>query len=105
MDKLKSIYASAYAATLTIVAVVVMTIGAEFSVPFKDWLAGFTGHHWVTKSWLSIIVFVLVFSVWRFILKSVNEVQTKKALTTLQLVAILGYLAILGFYMYEFFSH
>ena len=105
MDKLKSIYASAYSAATTIVVVVAITISAELSVPFKDWLKGFTGHHWVTKSWISILVFVLLFCIIRFTGKPVNESQTKKALVTLQIFSILGFLAIIGFYVYEFFAH
>ncbi|OGF67194.1 hypothetical protein A3H04_02575 [Candidatus Giovannonibacteria bacterium RIFCSPLOWO2_12_FULL_43_11c] len=103
MEKLKSIYASAYSATLTIASVVALTIGAELSAPFKNWLAGFTGHHWVTKSWISIIIFVLFFFVFRIAGKSVNELRTKRALLVLQTISILGFIAILGFYIYETF--
>ncbi|MDP2647850.1 MAG: hypothetical protein Q8P35_01220 [Candidatus Yanofskybacteria bacterium] len=102
MDKLKSICASAYSASLAIIMVVAMTIGAELSIPFKNWLTGFTGHHWVTKSWISLFVFVLCFCVLRVAQKSVNESQTSKALFALEAVTILGFLAILGFYAYEF---
>ena len=103
MDKLKSIYASAYSTIITIAVVVGLTIGAELSGPFKTWLATFTGHHWVTKSWISIIAFVLFFVIFKFAKKSVNESQTRTALTVLQIFIILGFIAILGFYMYEFF--
>ncbi|OGF74120.1 hypothetical protein A2W48_02190 [Candidatus Giovannonibacteria bacterium RIFCSPHIGHO2_12_44_12] len=102
MDKLKSIYASACSAIATIIAVVAMTIGAELSPEFKNTLAGFTGHHWVTKSWVTIILFVLLFYVFRLIGKSASDSQTKKALFALGVIAILGFLAILGFYTYEF---
>ncbi|OGF68945.1 hypothetical protein A3H65_00565 [Candidatus Giovannonibacteria bacterium RIFCSPLOWO2_02_FULL_45_14] len=105
MDKLRSIYASACSATVTIIAVVAMTIGAELSPAFKNWLAGFTGHHWVTKSWISILVFALLFCVIRFAGKSASESQTKRALITLEIATALGFLAILGFYVYEFFAH
>ena len=100
MDKLKSIYASACSAIATIIAVVAMTIGAELSPEFKNTLAGFTG--WVTKSWVTIILFVLLFYVFRLIGKSASDSQTKKALFALGVIAILGFLAILGFYTYEF---
>lgn len=103
MDKLKSIYASAYSASATIVVVVAMTIGAELSAPFKNWLAGFTGHHWVTKSWISILAFILLYCVFRFTIKSADGTRTRKALILLEAATILGFLAILGFYMYEYF--
>ena len=104
MEKLKSIYASAYASVVTIAAVVAMTISAELSAGFKEWLAGLTGHHWTTKSWASIIVFVLFFAVFRLTRKFVNERQTSRALSVLQVSVVLGFLAILGFYSYEFFA-
>lgn len=103
MNKLKPIYASAYSSVVAIVTVVGLTIGAELSVPLKTWIAGFTGHHWVTKSWISIIVFVLFFVIFQFSNKSVTESQTKTVLTMLQIFIVLGFLAILGFYIYEFF--
>ena len=105
MDKLKSIYASAYSAALTIITVVAITIGAELSVPFKNWLAGFTGHHWVTKSWISLLVFILFFGIFKFRKTSADESRTKRALLALQVFAVLGFIAILGFYIYEFLAH
>ncbi|MFA5771102.1 MAG: hypothetical protein WC894_06465 [Patescibacteria group bacterium] len=102
MEKLKSIYASAYSSTITIIIIVGLTVSAELSASFKTWLTSFTGHHWVTKSWASIIAFVLFFILFRIIGNSVNETQTKKALNILQIFVILGFVAILGFYIYEF---
>lgn len=104
MDKLKSIYASAYSATITILVVVGLTMAADLYIPFKTWLAGFTGHHWVTKSWISVIVFVLFFIIFRLVKRSVNEIETRKALVLLQTISVLGFLAILGFYVYEFLA-
>lgn len=102
MDKLKSIYASAYSATITVAVIVVVTIGAELSAAFKTWLAGFTGHHWVTKSLLSLIVFAVFYFVFRMIGKSASAEKTRRALVLLQIAVILGFAAILGFYIYEF---
>ena len=105
MDKLRSIYASAYSAAISIVAVAAITIMAELSPAFKNYLARLTGHHWVTKSWISIILFVLLFYVFRLAGKSAGESQTRKALLVLGVAAILGFIAILGFYAYEFAAH
>ena len=102
MDKLKSIYASAYSATITIIVVVGVTIGAELSASFKAWLTSFTGHHWITKSWISLIAFILFFVLFKISKKSVNEMQTKTALSILQIFIVLGFVVILGFYIYEF---
>ena len=105
MDKLKSIYASAYSAAISIIVTVIVTIGMEFSYPPKAWLASFTGHHWITKSWLSLIVFVLFFFIFWFAKKNVDAEQAKRSVSVLNLTAILGFLAILLFFIYEFFAH
>ena len=105
MEKLKSIYASAYSSTITIAIVLGLTLGAELSASFKVWLTGFTGHHWITKSWISIIVFILFFIIFKTIKKSTTETQTRTALNLLQISIILGFVTILGFYIYEFLIH
>jgi hypothetical protein len=102
MNKLKTIYASVYSSSLTIVAVVILTLVAELSVNFKNWLASFTGHHWVTKSWLSLIIFILFFGIF-YSIKSPSSEKIKKAVMTLGVIAILGSLIIFLFYVYEFF--
>lgn len=105
MNKLKSIYVSAYSACASIIVVIIMTIGTELSVPFKAWLASFTGHHWVTKSWVSLIIFGLMFALISLTHKSVDQNQTKKSLAVLEASAVLGFIIILGFYVYEFWAH
>src|SRR3989344_3182743 len=102
MDKLKSIYASAYAACVSIIAVVAMTVGTEFSPAFKTWLAAFTGHHWESKSWASIIIFAIFFIIFRFTSHTVSPAQTKRALTTLEAFVVLGFVGLLAFFIYEF---
>jgi len=104
MNKLKAIYVSAHSAVASIVVTVFLTIFSELSAPFKSWLAGFTGHHWVTKSWVSLIVFVLMYTIFSVACKTVNGAQTRKALVLLEVVVILGFLAILGFFAFEFLA-
>ncbi len=104
MDKLRSIYASAYSASITIFAVSVITIIGDLNAQFKNWLASFTGHHWVTKSWISVILFVLLFVVIRIAAKNPNEARTKTSIVTLEIVSVLGFVALLVFYFYEFFK-
>lgn len=102
MNKLKAIYVSAHSAVASIVVTIFLTIFSELSAPFKSWLAGFTGHHWVTKSWISLIVFVLMYAIFSVACKTVNGAQTRKALILLEVVVVLGFLAILGFFAFEF---
>lgn len=105
MDKLKSIYASAYSASVTIFIVTGVTVGAELFLPFKNWLAGISGHHWLTKSYMSLAVFVIFYALFFLEKRTVSEHETRKALVVLQTLAIFGFIAILGFFIYEFFAH
>ncbi|OGN05696.1 MAG: hypothetical protein A2746_00550 [Candidatus Yanofskybacteria bacterium RIFCSPHIGHO2_01_FULL_44_22] len=57
MKKIKLVFASALAASLTAVLIAAMTIGGELSPAFKNFLAGLSGHHWVSKSFISVIFF------------------------------------------------
>ena len=59
MNKPKIIVSSAYAAIITIIFVVVITIWAELSVPLKDWLKNFAGHHWTSKSIFSVLLYAV----------------------------------------------
>lgn len=102
MNKLRSIYASAYAATLSTIVTVVLTLATDFSTSFKTWLANFTGHHWVTKSWVSIIVFVIAFVFFYFRNKNPEASQTRKSLRVLELAVIVGFVVIPAFFVYEF---
>lgn len=79
-----------------------VTIYADLNLQFKDWLASFTGHHWVTKSYLTVIVFVLFYILLSSVKRSPSSEDTKKALAVLQIITILGFISILGFYVYEF---
>lgn len=51
--------ASACAAIITIVFVVLITIWAELSASLKDWLKNFSGHHWTSKSIFSALLYTL----------------------------------------------
>ncbi|HEY4518067.1 MAG TPA: hypothetical protein VJG48_00395 [Candidatus Paceibacterota bacterium] len=102
MDKLKSIYASAYSACASIVVTIILTVTVEFSPVFKTWLAAFTGHHWESKSWASIIIFAIFFLIFSATSGPVNPAQTRRALTTLQICVILGFIVLLAFFIYEF---
>jgi|SRR3989344_3932377 len=104
MNYLRSIRASAYAATISLIATIALTLISEFSVAFKTWLASFTGHHWVSKSWVSIFVFTAFFFIFRAANKSPDSAATNRALTVLEWAIIIGFFVILGFFSYEFFG-
>ncbi len=104
MKHLRAIYASAYAASLSILVTVVLTMATELSAGFKTWLASFTGHHWVSKSWASILVFVLFYIVFYSFKKDPASIKVARSLVVLEWALILGFVIILGFFGYEFWK-
>ena len=105
MDKIKLAYASAIATVLTIIYVVAVTIYAEFSAPFKNFLASFTGHHWITKSLSSVGLYVLVVLViYTFKRHSATEAGLNKILWLIFGTAIAGSVFIAGFYFWHFLA-
>jgi len=101
---LKLIYASSVSASITAIATVVVTIWAEFSVTFKDGLRNISGHHWVTKSLLLIVVYLLVLFLVYLLSKNVSHEKIRGSLYRLIFISILGSFTILGFYIWHFFQ-
>ena len=44
-----------------IISITIMTILAELSKSFKDFLTQLTGHHWISKSLISLIIFFIIY--------------------------------------------
>jgi len=98
MNKLKLIISSASAAILTIIFVVVVTIWAEFSVPFKDWLKNFSGNHWTSKSIFSVILYVGILVILYVLPQQNIEDRLKKILQLLLAFTIVGIVVLSLFY-------
>ncbi|MBI2610106.1 hypothetical protein HYW53_02930 [Candidatus Giovannonibacteria bacterium] len=98
----KLVYASAVAASLTIVFVTVITIWAEFSVPLKGYLKSLSGHHWVTKSYGSLIVYFLGLMIFYAFAQNLNEKSAGRAIVWAIWSAILGSIALTGFFILHF---
>src|SRR3989338_2809482 len=98
MNKPKLIKSSASVATVAILFVVVITIWAELSVPLKNWLASFSGHHWTSKSILSILIYAVMTIVIYFASNNPNNKSVCKSLSVLFATTILGTIAIAFFY-------
>ncbi len=97
-----NIKAMSYSTMLTVILIVFMTIYAELNTKFKDFLKVMSGHHWISKSITSLIFFVVCYYLLMNIVKY-NERETKKDVTIVVIITILGALSILLFYAYEFF--
>lgn len=98
MNKPRLIISSAYAAILTIVFVVVITIWAELSAPLKNWLANFSGHHWTSKSIFSALVYAVATGVFYFLPQKSVDDCFKSTLGYLVVFTALGVIALALFY-------
>ena len=98
MNKLKLIYSSVVASLFSVIFITVITIWAERSKPLKDWLAGVSGHHWVTKGIFSLAIYIVAGIVTYFLVKEIGNNKINKLIMLLIWATILGIFAILGFY-------
>ena len=98
MNKPKLIISSTYAAIVTIIFVVIITIWAELSVPLKDWLKNFSGHHWTSKSIFSALLYLVAtaLSYWGF--RNPSGALLHKMLVFLLVLTALGTIIIAAFY-------
>ncbi|MEK7151273.1 MAG: hypothetical protein AAB784_00970 [Patescibacteria group bacterium] len=99
----KNVFSSAISASLSIVLVTILTVWAELSPGFKNFLAGMTGHHWISKSLAVIIFFPIILLLIRGLVhRGVSDKQVSGSLWVLIFVTILGYVAVLGFFIWHF---
>ncbi len=97
MNKINLIISSAYAAIISSVFVVVVTIWAELSPVLKDWLKSISGHHWTTKSIFTALIFagalVILYSLGKNRMGNI-----KRSLVLLLIFVFVGSVAITAFY-------
>jgi len=98
---MKNITALMRSTSATIWLVVIMTVLAEISSPFKTFLTGITGHHWVTKGVFALIFFVVLYIL---LAKAKESENLIKQATYVALSAILGGAVIFVFYLLHFYG-
>ena len=98
---MKRIRSMSFATIVTIIFVTVVTIAAEFSEVFKNFLKSITGHHWITKS---VMAFVLFFAVYLFVKKSDDKVDALTESWHIIWITLLASLVLFGFFLWEFLS-
>ena len=96
VPKLKN---SATSAILSAVYVVVVTIWSENSAALKGWLTDFSGHHWVSKSIVSLAIYFGGLLLFYFLPKKIGDDTIKKYLKALLLTTFLGAVIIFVFYV------
>ena len=98
MTKLRLVFASALAAVITTVFVVVITIWAELSAPLKDWLKNFSGHHWTSKSIFSVLLYAVATVILYLVFRGSNDTRIRNTLVFLLISVALGTIIITAFY-------
>ena len=97
-NKQKLIISSAIAAIITIAFVAIITIWGELSVPLKDWLKNFSGHHWVSKSIFSALLYIVATKILYLLPIKYSDDHPRKVLSFLLVSATLGVIIIAAFY-------
>ncbi len=101
MNKFRLIYASAVAAKLAVVFAVVITIWAELTPALKTWLASLSGHHWTSKSLLTLLIYTVSFAYAYSTAKNVTANKLGRMLNYLIVVTMAGTVIIIGFYIWH----
>lgn len=99
---MKHLVALEYSAAITVWFIVGITVLAEVSTSFKTQLSTVSGHHWVTKSVLSVILFLLLYGV-----ISKLAADSKKSVNNVYMVVVsvaAGGLIIFGFFIWHFLT-
>lgn len=104
MNKLRLVHASSLAASLAVVFVTVITIWAEQSPALKDSLKAATGHHWVTKSYLTLVIYFLGTLLSYFLIRKTNENTIRSSIYWLVLLTVIGTLTITIYFSWHFAS-
>ena len=94
-----NIRAANYATTTAIVLITVMTIVGELWAGFKSFLGSITGHHWITKGLLALVVFIVLY----LVLSKLKETENTARGTVWSFsTAIVGGVAIFVFYLIHY---
>lgn len=61
MNKENLAKSALWSSTATIIVIFLMTVFSDKNPGFKAWLTSMFSHHWIGKSVLSVVVFVILF--------------------------------------------
>jgi len=95
---MKNIKAFSISAITSVAVVTVFTIIGELVTPFKDVLKAMTGHHWITKSVLAVIIFVGLGLILNYTTKANNE-ASGKYIWGVFWTAIIGSIVLLAYFI------
>ena len=102
MKLLKLTYASCVSAIVSIVFVTGITVWAELAPGLKAFLKSLTGHHWVTKSWGVVMVYLAGLILFYWLPKQIGEKTLRRSVLSLVVFAILGALVLFFFFVWHY---
>ncbi len=70
---MKNIKALSISAMVSFGVVTLFTIIGELAAPFKDLLKAMSGHHWISKSIIGMVLFIVLTIILSYTTKSDNE--------------------------------
>jgi hypothetical protein len=97
-------HALLHATQASIIIITVLTVWAEFSKPLKDFLAAVTGHHWVTKGFFSLLVFIILYIVLSRFSEHIEVQEARSEIMRTITITIVCGLALLLFFTWHFFA-
>jgi len=101
MNRLSLAISAAYASAITIASMAIITIWAELSPQFKNILKSWSGHHWRTKSYLTVAIFIVCTVVLYSFFKR-RQSSPRFAIMLVIIIALIGSVAVTGFYILHF---
>ncbi len=101
---IRLISASARGASLAVLFVAIITPWAELAPGLKSGLKGLSGNHWLSKSILVLVVYVLGTAAFYALNKKNVYFDLRKELKMLIGLTVLGTLALFGFFVWHFLT-
>lgn len=102
MRGLRLIYASAWSAALAITLVVILTIGGELFTTLKGFLKALSGHHWISKSLLMALVYLIGTGLIYLIVPQVDPKRLRRSLDYLIWISIIAVGAVFLFFLWHY---
>lgn len=98
-DKKSILQALILSSILTLAVIVFLTIFGELSPVFKAWLTKIFSHHWIAKSIISLLAFLVTIPI--FYVLSLKKISTATLIWLLVAVANLSFGILLAFFFFE----
>ena len=98
---MKNYKAGAISAIITEAVIVILTIVSELYGKFKGILTAMTGHHWISKGLISLILFFVLYFAFRKLKTKENDIW--KYTKSVFWITLLSSLIIFLFFVVEFF--